>query len=112
MPYMDCSIIEMKNFCATFLLYYFVNITFAAGLQEESWVTVVTVSEWYHDMFENWLYWFQQLSIDMTVVLIAEDDETFEKYYNTSFMKVLMKDKSQVFTGMVKKATLAFCHCY
>ena len=46
------------------------------------WVVVVSVSEWYDDIFHNWLLWYQRLNLDMETVVIAEDTTTYEKYNN------------------------------
>ena len=45
-----------------------------------TWTVVVTVSRGYANMFENWLYFFKLLALDMQVLLIAEDETTFKMY--------------------------------
>lgn len=61
------------------------------------WVVVITVSEWYEDLFLNWYYWYQTLLTDMTVILIAEDEFIFRKYENTTKdLKVISLDISLV----------------
>ena len=62
----------------------------------DNWVVVVTVSEWYDDMFQNWYYWYENLTLDMKVILIAEDDFIFKKYRNNSSLVVLPLDLSKV----------------
>jgi SpoVK/Ycf46/Vps4 family AAA+-type ATPase len=37
-------------------------------------------------MFENWLHWYQLLELDMPIILIAEDQETFQKYESNSIL--------------------------
>jgi len=49
-----------------------------------TWIVVVSVSHGFVDMFENWLHWYQLLALDMRVVLIAEDAETFKTYQSRS----------------------------
>jgi len=44
------------------------------------WTVVVSVSRGFIDMFENWHYWFQLLALNMHIVLIAEDEQTFKQY--------------------------------
>ena len=41
---------------------------------------LVSVSNGFVDIFENWLYWYQLLALDMRVVLMAEDKEVYDKY--------------------------------
>lgn len=58
-----------------------------------SFTVVISVSTGFDDMFRNWLYWYRKLRIDNTVVLIAEDMETFNKYQNCGF-QVKLFDKT------------------
>lgn len=44
----------------------------------DDWTVVVTVSEGFIDMFENWWYWFKKLQLNCQVLIIAEDDVTQE----------------------------------
>ena len=46
------------------------------------WVVIVNSSKWYDDLFENWLYWYEKLDLDMEVILIPEDTFTMRKYSN------------------------------
>ena len=55
----------------------------------DSWGVGVVVSEWYDDLFENWLYWFHKLSTNMMLILIAEDEFIYQKYSNSSLMEVI-----------------------
>ena len=57
--------------------------------QDKTWVVVVTVSKWYDDIFQNWLYWYYKLSLDMKIFLIAEDDFILEKYQNHTLMTTI-----------------------
>ena len=53
------------------------------------WVTVVTVSHWYEEMFQNWLFWYKNLNLEMETILIAEDPIIYKKYMNsTEFMTI------------------------
>ena len=54
-----------------------------------SWAVSVVVSKWYDELFQNWLYWFQRLSTNMTLILIAEDEFICQKYSNRSQIKVM-----------------------
>ena len=53
------------------------------------WVVVVSVSEWYDDIFHNWLLWYQRLNLDMETLVIAEDTTTYEKYKNCTYFTTL-----------------------
>ena len=44
----------------------------------------MTFSNDYDSMFQNWLYWFQKLDLDMKLVVVAEDDEVYDKYTKES----------------------------
>ncbi len=50
------------------------------------WSVLVTVSSAFNDMFENWLHWYQWLALDMPIILIAEDEKTFQKYESNSIL--------------------------
>ena len=39
-------------------------------------------SQWYDTLFENWLYWYEKLALDMQVILVPEDRFTMNKYSN------------------------------
>ena len=54
-----------------------------------SWAVSVVVSEWYDELFQNWLHWFQRLSTNMTIILIAEDEFIWWKYSNSSQIKAI-----------------------
>ena len=53
------------------------------------WITVVTVSEWYDSMFQNWWHWYQLLDLKMEVILVAEDVFIAKKYKNETSIKVI-----------------------
>ena len=53
------------------------------------WVVVVSVSEWYDDIFQNWLLWYNRLSLGMATIVIAEDTVTYDKYRNCSHFTTL-----------------------
>lgn len=52
------------------------------------WVVVVTASAGFDDMFRNWLRWFQDLRVDLQVVVIAEDRTTYDKYHGVRGLDV------------------------
>ena len=54
-----------------------------------TWVTVVSVSDWYDDVFQNWWFWYSLLDLKMPVIVIAEDEITFEKYKDNPSFKVI-----------------------
>jgi rhamnogalacturonan II specific xylosyltransferase len=55
--------------------------------RKRNWAVLVTVSSAFIDMFENWLYWYQLLALDMAIILIAEDQETFQKYESNGILE-------------------------
>ena len=57
--------------------------------KSKDWVVVVTVSEWYDDMFQNWYFWYEALNLQMKVILVAEDSYIYEKYSNHSSLSVV-----------------------
>ena len=63
---------------------------------KKDWITLVTVSEWYDDLFHNWLLWYKILNMDMELVVIAEDESTKIKYSNHSDMTLLHFDLKKV----------------
>ena len=58
-------------------------------LDDKEWVVMVTVSEWYDEMFQNWWLWYKRLDLKMETIVIAEDSKIYEKYQNQSDFKVL-----------------------
>ena len=51
------------------------------------WVVMVSVTESYDEMFQNWLVHFERLNLNMQVFVFAEDQFIYEKYYkNSSFV--------------------------
>ena len=65
------------------ILNYFVN-----GLKDP-WKVLLVVSKWYDELFENWLFWYQKLSIDMEIILLPEDEYIKSKYSNFTGIKVM-----------------------
>jgi rhamnogalacturonan II specific xylosyltransferase len=55
-------------------------------VRKSNWAVLVTVSSAFIDMFENWLHWYQLLELDMPIILISEDQETFQKYESNSIL--------------------------
>ena len=62
-----------------------VRSTVEKNAQSVDWVVVVTVTMGYDDIFQNWLYWFKKLSLNMKLVVVAEDDSVLQKYQNQGF---------------------------
>ena len=62
------------------------------------WTTVVTVSRWYDEIFQNWLTWYKMLDLNMNLVMIAEDQETYKKYSQESAINVMFFDMIDVST--------------
>ena len=56
---------------------------------KRDWVVVISASHWYDDLLQNWIFWYSKLSLDMKVMLIAEDQYIFQKYSNDSFLEVI-----------------------
>ena len=65
--------------------------------KSKDWVVVVTVSEWYDDMFQNWYFWYEALNLQMKVILVAEDSYIHEKYSNHSLLSVVSYGVKQTF---------------
>ena len=61
-----------------------------------NWIVLLTASSWYEELLHNWLSWYDQLYLDMKVVLIAEDEFIYNKYINNTSMEVLGIDMSKV----------------
>ena len=62
----------------------------------KDWVTLVTVSQWYDDMFQNWWFWYDQLNLGMKVIVIAEDSFILGKYSNHSSISLMYFGVEQV----------------
>merc|ERR1711944_111152 len=60
------------------------------------WVVVVSVSEWYEDIFRNWSLWYSRLNLGMETIVIAEDDLTYEKFKNRSDFKTIQFDMDEI----------------
>lgn len=69
-----------------------VRSTVEKNAQSVDWVVVVTVTMGYDDIFQNWLYWFKKLSLNMKLVVVAEDDSVLQKYQNQSLFTVISFD--------------------
>ena len=63
---------------------------------KKEWITLVTVSQWYEDMFQNWWFWYDQLNLGMKVIVIAEDSYILEKYSNHSSLSIMYFGVEQV----------------
>ena len=65
-------------------------------LADNDWVVVVSVSDWYDDIFQNWLLWYKRLNLDMKTIVIAEDNVTYAKYTNKSDFTTLHFEMEEV----------------
>lgn len=79
-----------------FLNHMIFSMTLINSAAANEWVVVVTVSEWYHDIFQNWLFWYKSLDLEMVTILIAEDTRTYEKYVNATELIVLQYEMEKV----------------
>ena len=52
------------------------------------WTVIVTVSEGFDDMFTNWLFYYSKLNLNTSLLMIAEDTNTTEKYFNVTGIEV------------------------
>ena len=93
-----------KSFTFGVLIFFHVSFHGIVGYKNNSiqdgslldWITVVTVSKWYDDMFQNWLFWYEGLELNMKLVLIAEDQETYLTYSDDNSITVLKSVKQEV----------------
>ena len=60
------------------------------------WVTMVTVSKWYDELFLNWWAWYNNLELNMDIIMIAEDLVTYDKYKNEECLKVFYFESNEV----------------
>ena len=60
------------------------------------WVTVVTVSKWYEEMFQNWWHWYKLLDLGMKTIVIAEDNYMYKKLSNNSEITLMYFDLEEV----------------
>ena len=58
----------------------------------DEWILLVTVTIGYDSMFQNWLYWFQKLSLNMKLFVVAEDPLFREKYENNTAFYLISRD--------------------
>ena len=45
----------------------------------KQWIVLLTVNFGFFDMFQNWLWHFHRLKLSLPIVVIAEDDKSFQK---------------------------------
>lgn len=69
---------------------------FVNSIIDSQWVVVVSVSEWYDEIFQNWLFWYEILNLDMHTIVIAEDTATYEKYANFSAFTTMYFELEEV----------------
>ena len=51
-----------------------------SSLESDEWTVALTVSRGFDDMFRNWWHWYSKLLLNMPVVVIAEDEFTYNAY--------------------------------
>ena len=74
---------EVRFYCVFIILLFMFPIVENTIVTKE-WVVVVSVSEWYDEIFQNWLLWYKRLNLEMETIVIAEDISTYKKYKNCS----------------------------
>ena len=79
-----------------FTYHLFCSVIFVNSVLADDWVVVVSVSEWYDDIFQNWLLWYKRLNLEMETIVIAEDQVTYEKYSNKSDFTTLHFEMDEV----------------
>ena len=57
---------------------------------------MVTVSKWYDELFLNWWAWYNNLELNMDIIMIAEDLVTYDKYKNEECLKVFYFESNEV----------------
>ena len=57
-----------------------------------NWTVMVTVSLGFHDMFDNWWFFYKNLNLTMDVIMVSEDSATYNIYKNTTGLNVKMGD--------------------
>ena len=78
-------------------------------IETKNWVVVVSVSEWYDDIFHNWLIWYKRLDLDMKTIVIAEDFVTYKKYENCTDFTTLYFEMEEVGFNLIAKSTHRVC---
>ena len=68
---------------------------------EYDWVVVVSVSEWYEDIFHNWLLWYNRLDLELKTIVIAEDNVIYQKYANCTDFTTLHFEMEKVSTYLI-----------
>lgn len=48
----------------------------------EEWTVLVTVSSGFQDMFDNWWHYLSLLKLPLPVIVVAEDNATYNRYKN------------------------------
>lgn len=56
---------------------------------EDQWYVLVTVSRGFQDMFENWLLYFCNLNLSLPLIVIAEDNHSYDKYCKIQNIRLL-----------------------
>lgn len=51
-----------------------------SALDKNKWHVLITVSKGFDDMLLNWWYYFQKLNLDIGVIVVAEDQPTYDAY--------------------------------
>ena len=64
-----------------------------------NWIILMTVNTGYLDFFQNWFWYFRRHQLNVTVIVIAEDNACFEKlnqlYNNTSHSVTIERSGSE-----------------
>ena len=90
------SKVEIDMVTSQFIIMLFSNLILMNTTMASKWVVVVTVSEWYDEIFQNWLIWYKSLDLGMETIVIAEDSFTYEKYNNSSDFTLLQFKMDEV----------------
>ena len=69
------------------------------------WITVVTVSSGFWDMFENWMHHFESVRTGMQVTVISEDDRTAAKLRDVHGISSIRGEHSAVSSMALKYDT-------
>ena len=86
----------LANTSHAIVFHLFTLMSLVNAFTNHQWVVVVSVSEWYDEIFQNWLFWYKHLNLDMDMIVVAEDIATYEKYNNCSGFTTMYFDLDEV----------------
>ena len=70
--------------------------------RSKSWTIVLTVSSGFDCMFENWYHWYTKLNLNLEVIVLAKDRNTFERYRSmegvSTFLSPNISEAAHAFT--------------